>query len=149
MRGIACGLGMLFSADGCRVIRGVPPPVVPALAIDARAKITLVDDSCALSYAGDAGAHIDCATMVLRCVCAASMLNTLVCAVVCLCACVPVRLAAMLVAATNYLTHAPGRRREAGVPLSLPSKGSGVQPRGDRDDSYEYGAPEPETDRYM
>lgn len=45
--------------DACRVIRGVPPPVVPALAIDARAKITLVDDSCASPFVYDDGAHVD------------------------------------------------------------------------------------------
>ena len=45
--------------DVCHVIRGVPPPVVPALAIDARAKMTLVDDSCALPFVGDDGAYVD------------------------------------------------------------------------------------------
>ena len=76
--------------------------------------------------------------------CVVLMLDTLISAVVCFCVCVPVRLAAMFVAATHYLTHAPGRR--SGAP-----KWFGAQARGDRDDSYEYGAPEPEpeTDRYV
>jgi hypothetical protein len=79
--------------------------------------------------------------------CVVLMLDTLISAVVCFCVCVPVRLAAMFVAATHYLTHAPGRR--SGAPLHL--NHFGAQARGDRDDSYEYGAPEPEPepDRYV
>lgn len=81
--------------------------------------------------------------------CVVLMLDTLISAVVCFCVCVPVRLAAMFVAATHYLTHAPGRR--SGAPLHLPPNHFGAQARGDRDDSYEYGAPEPEPepDRYV